>query len=168
MGAKLKQIDFKYFPLALIIVYVPFHLFEEAIGNFPFWMFEHYKLPQALSYPHWLINNSFFFIILLIGLIIYNRNRIKNLAFGIGILLWALMNSIEHILFTIIDIKIAPGLFTAFLFVLISILGLIKLKQEKILNPPLLFKSILIALSYWIAAFVLIMSLGSYLVKVFP
>lgn len=168
MGAILKQIDFKYFPLAVIIVYVPFHLFEEALGNFPQWMFEHYGLPQALSYPHWLINNSFFLIILLIGLIIYNKNRVRNLAFGIGILLWALMNSIEHIVFSLADLKIAPGLFTALLFLIIALLGLIKLKQEKILKPTLLFKSILIALGYWIATFVLIMSLGSFLLKVFP
>ncbi len=60
MMTKLKQIDFKYFPIAVIIIYVPFHLLEEAIYNFPLWMFEHFNLPKPLSYPHWLINNAFY------------------------------------------------------------------------------------------------------------
>jgi Protein of unknown function with HXXEE motif len=165
---KLKQIDFKWFPIGLIIIYIPFHILEEAINNFPLWMFEHYKLPKPLSYPHWLINNSIFLIILLIGLIIYSRDRIKNISFGLAIVFWAFMNSIEHIGFSIFDLKLSPGIYTAILFLIISTVGLIKLRVEKILNPALLLKSFLIAISYWIASFIIIISIGLYLVKIFP
>ena len=68
------KIDFKWFPIALIVAYVPVHLLEEALGNFPIWMSNHYNLPNPLSYPHWLINNSFFLLTLLVGLYIYSRN----------------------------------------------------------------------------------------------
>jgi hypothetical protein len=168
MITKLKQIDFKWFPIGLIIIYVPFHLLEEAINNFPLWMFEHYKLPQLLSYTHWLINNSIFLLILLLGLIIYNRDRIKNISFGIAIVIWAFMNSMEHIGFSIYDLKISPGFYTAILFLIISIIGFIKLRVEKIMKPTLLLKSILIALCYWIASFITIIMIGLYLVRIFP
>ena len=168
MIVKLKQIDFRWFPVGLIVVYVPFHILEEAIYHFPLWMFEHYKLPQALSYPHWLINNSIFLFVLLIGLIIYNRDRINNLSFGLAIVIWAFMNSMEHIAFTIIDLKISPGFYTAILFLIISIIGIIKLRVEKILNPRLLLKSFLIAIGYWVVSFLIIIVLGLYLVKLFP
>jgi hypothetical protein len=167
MIVKLKQIDFKWFPVGLIVVYVPFHLLEEAIYNFPAWMFEHYKLPQALSYPHWLINNAIFLFVLLTGLIIYNRDRIKNLSFGIAIVIWAFMNSMEHIAFSIIDLKISPGFYTALLFTVISIIGFVKLRVEKILTPALLLKSFLIAIAYWMISFLIIVVLGLYLVKLF-
>lgn len=168
MNTKLEKIDFRWFPIGLIILYVPFHLLEEAITHFPLWMYEHYKLPKPLSYPHWLINNSIFLIILLIGLVIYNRNRIKNISFGIGIVIWAFMNSIEHIVFTIYDLKVSPGFYTAILFFVISLIGLIKLRGEGTLKSGLLIKSILIAISYWIVSFVIIIMSGFYLVKVFP
>lgn len=168
MLSKLEQIDFKWFPIGLIILYIPFHLVEEAIGNFPLWMVEHYNLPQALSYPHWLINNSIFLLTLLIGLLIYNRNKIKNIAFGIAIVIWALINGLEHIVFSIIDLKIAPGFYTALLFLIIAIIGFLKLKTMKILTFALLLKSILIAISYWIISFITIIIFGLYLVKIFP
>ena len=165
---RLKQIDFKWFPVALIVIYVPFHVLEEAIFNFPLWMFEHYKLPQALSYPHWLINNSIFLFDLLIGLIIYNRDRIKHLSFGLAIVIWAFMNSMEHMAFTIIDLKISPGYYTAILFLIISVIGFIKLRVEKILKPALFLKSVLIAIGYWVVSFLIIIVLGLYLVKLLP
>lgn len=28
-----------------LAIYLPFHLFEEAVGNFPKWMYEHRWLP---------------------------------------------------------------------------------------------------------------------------
>ncbi len=39
----LKKIDFKYFPILALIIYIPFHLVEEALGDFPIWMRSHYK-----------------------------------------------------------------------------------------------------------------------------
>ncbi len=68
MLTKLSEIKFKHIPLFCIFVYFPFHLWEEALANFPIGMSEHYNLPKALSYPHWLINNGIFLLILIIGL----------------------------------------------------------------------------------------------------
>jgi len=168
MRTKLRQIDFIFFPIAVIILYVPFHLLEEAFNNFPLWMAEHYNFENPLSYPHWLINNFIFLIVLLTGLIIFNRNRTRNLPFGLGILIWAFINSIEHIVFSIIDFKISPGSFTSILFLVVATIGLIRLKQDKLLSLPTVLKSILIAMGYWIVPIITFMIIGSYLVKVFP
>ncbi|HBF89005.1 MAG TPA: hypothetical protein DDX39_10225 [Bacteroidales bacterium] len=163
-----KNIPFKIFPILLIVLYVPFHLFEEAYFNFPFWMFEHYNLPKPLSYEHWLINNSFFFIVLLIGLILFLINKSNNLFIGFGILIWGFMNSMEHILFSILDLQLSPGFFTAIFFLIIFGLGLLKLLKSKLLNLRLVIKSILIAAIYWIIPIIVIIMLGSHLVKAFP
>ena len=168
MKSDLKNIDFKWFPVGLIIVYVPFHLLEEALYNFPLWMAEHYNIPKPLSYPHWLINNSIFLSVLLIGLTIYLRNKITRLDFGVGIVIWALMNSMEHIIFSFSDLKASPGLYTAILFLIISVIGLLKLRIDKVLKPALLLRSFLIATCYWVVSFIIIISLGFYLITLFP
>jgi hypothetical protein len=164
----LKRIDFKWFPIGIIIFYVPFHLLEEAIFNFPLWMYEHYGLPKPLSYPHWLINNSIFLIVLLTGQIIYNNNRDKNLFLAIGILLWAIMNSMEHIIFTLADLKVTPGFYTAILFLIISVAGFAKLSIDNKLNARIILKSLIAAISYWLVSFTIIILFGTLLMKIFP
>lgn len=168
MIARLKNIEFKYFPILLIILYVPFHVLEEALNNFPLWMSEHYNFPKPLSYPHWLINNAVFLSVLLIGLFIFMKDRIRFLPFGIGIVFWAFMNSMEHIIFSIVDFKVSPGIVTAMLFFLTSLFGFIKLKVDNFLNPKLILKSFLIGLCYWIVSFSIIILIGNYLIKIFP
>lgn len=163
----LKNIEFKYFPILGIIAYIPFHLLEEAIGDFPYWMSTHYNLPKVLSYPHWLINNGIFFVVLLLGLFVFLKNTKKNLAFGIGIVIWIFLNSIEHIAFSFLDQKASPGIFTAFFFLLISVLGFIKLNMEKV-SPKTILKSILVGIAYWVIPIGIIVLVGSYLVKIFP
>ena len=163
-----KTIDFKIFPILMIVLYVPFHLSEEAFFNFPMWMFEHYNLPKPLSYEHWLINNSFFFISLLAGLTVFFKNKSKYLYFGFAILIWGFMNSFEHILFSILDNQISPGFFTAILFLTTFFVGFYKLKREKLLSKKLFLNSVLVAISYWIIPFIFIISLGNQFVKIFP
>ncbi|HOF06712.1 MAG TPA: HXXEE domain-containing protein [Bacteroidales bacterium] len=165
---KFKNIEFKTFPILMIILYVPFHLSEEAFFNFPMWMFEHYNLPKPLSYEHWLINNSFFFVTLFTGLIFFLRNNSKYLHFGFAILIWGLMNSFEHMIFTILDLKFAPGFFTSLLFLTIFFIGFYKLKSEKLLSKKLFLKSFSISILYWIIPFTFIISLGKTLIKIFP
>ena len=168
MLKKLNEIKFKYIPVFCIIVYIPFHLLEEALGNFPLWMSEHYSLPKVLSYPHWLINNSIFFLILLIGLLIYFRDRIKFLPFGVGILVWSFMNSMEHLVFSAIDMEASPGIVTAVIFLFVSGLGFIKLRLDNSLNMKLMFKSIIAGICYWVVPIIIIVSIGKYLSVVFP
>ena len=168
MKSLIRNIDFKYFPIIIMIIYVPFHLLEEALNNFPEWMSNHYNLPKILSYPHWLINNGFFFLTLLVGLAIFLRNKVQFAAFGIGILVWGLMNGLEHILFTIIDFKVSPGLFTAILFMMISLLGFIKLYIDKSIRIKLVLQSVIIGIGYWVVPISLILLNGTFLVKLFP
>ena len=169
MIATLKQFKFKYFPIALIIAYVPFHLTEEALLNFPLWMYEHYGLPKPLSYPHWLMNNSFFLITLLVGLTIFLRNTTNYLSIGIGILIWGFMNTMEHTVFSILDLKFSPGFFTSIiLFVPIAISGFINLCLNRQLNRMVFIKSIGIAFCYWIIPIIFIVSMGKVMIKVFP
>jgi len=33
------NMDIRYFMAMIIITYIPFHFFEEALGNFPKWMY---------------------------------------------------------------------------------------------------------------------------------
>lgn len=168
MLTKINEIEFKHIPIFCMIVYVPFHLFEEALGNFPLWMSEHYSLPKVLSYPHWLINNGIFFLVLLIGLLIYFRDRRKFLPFGVGILIWSFINGMEHLVFSTIDVKASPGIVTAVIFVLVSGLGFIKLRLDNSLNMKVIFKSIIAGICYWIVPFIVIVSIGKYLSVVFP
>ncbi len=168
MLTKINQIEFKYFPVLCLFVYVPFHLLEEALGNFPLWMSEHYSLPKTLSYPHWLINNSIFFFIILIGLLIYFRDRTKYLPLGVGILVWSFMNGMEHVVFSVIDMKASPGIVTAVLFLLISGFGFLKLKQDDLIGKRLIFNSIFAGIGYWAIPIIIIVSVGKYLVLVFP
>ena len=168
MKSFLRNIEFKYFPIIAIIVYVPFHLLEEALNNFPLWMSTHYNLPKVLSYPHWLINNGFFYITLLAGLLIFLRNNIRFRAFGTGVLVWAIMNSLEHIVFSIIDLKISPGFYTALVFLSISLLGFVKLYYDNSLRIKLILQSILIGIGYWVIPIGMILVFGNYLVQLFP
>ncbi len=163
----LKKIDFKYFPILALIIYIPFHLAEEALGNFPIWMSSHYKLPKVLSYPHWLINNGIFFIILLVGLFVFLKNKKKNLIFGVGIIIWVFLNSLEHITFSLIDKEVSPGFYSAILFLIVSVLGFIKLYLERIKTKTVL-KSILAGVAYWVIPLGIIILIGNYLVKIFP
>lgn len=47
------------FVIITLVIYMPFHLFEEALGNFPKWMYEHKWLPYHMTYGHWMSNNIF-------------------------------------------------------------------------------------------------------------
>ena len=168
MKTVLSNIEFKYFPLIILIIYIPFHLLEEAINNFPLWMSTHYNLPKILSYPHWLINNGFFFITLLVGFLIFYRNKVRFLAFGIGILIWSFINSIEHIFFSVIDLETSPGFYTAILFLSISVIGFAKLYFDKFLRIKLVLQSILIGIGYWVIPISMILLSGNFLMEKFP
>lgn len=165
MITRLKQLEFKYFPIGLIIAYLPFHLSEEALFNFPLWMYEHYSLPKPLSYHHWLMNNSFFLICLIAGLTVFLKNKTKYLYFGVGVLIWGFMNSMEHIVFSVSDFKVSPGFYTSIVFLLIAIGGFVNLNLNKHLNKILVLKSIGIAICYWIIPMAIIVSIGSLIVR---
>ena len=161
---KFYDLDFRVFPILILVLYVPFHILEEALNGFPEWMSKQYGLPIVLSYPHWLINNSFFFITLTIGLYFFLKSE-KYLFMGVGILIWSMMNGLEHIVGSILTSGIVPGFYTGILFIVISIIGFSKLKHESGLTMKLLIVSFLFGLLYWFIPIGLIILTGNYWLK---
>lgn len=112
------------FILINLVIYLPFHLFEEALGDFPKWMFDHKWLPYHMTHGHWMANNLFlYYPMLILSLSLFLAGDLF-LPFGIGILIWGVINFGDHFFYTIKDRKISPGLITGFLFLFNSIAGL--------------------------------------------
>lgn len=133
----------------IIVIYFPFHLFEEAIGNFPSWMKEHKWMPEKLTYGHWIANNVFFYYsILLFGYLSYILLGDKFSFMGIGILFWGLINCLDHLIYTIIDQKVSPGLFTGLLYLITFLMGINKLYTEGQLNLLLIIMSLIMGILY--------------------
>ena len=59
------------FVLINLAIYLPFHLFEEAVGDFPKWMYEHKWLPYHMTHGHWMANNLFIYYPMLLVYIFY-------------------------------------------------------------------------------------------------
>ena len=78
------------------------------------------------------------------------------------------MNGMEHIVFSAIDLKASPGIITAIIFLLVSGFGFIKLRADNSLNKKLMFKSIVTGICYWVVPIVIIVSIGKYIIVVFP
>ncbi|WP_425805634.1 HXXEE domain-containing protein [Desulfitobacterium sp. Sab5] len=145
----LLNFDIQYFMIGIIITYIPFHLLEEALGDFPTWMKEHKWIPEKVTYGHWMANNLFFYLpLLLIGLISFHFGGDKLLFLGVGIIVWGFINCFDHIIYTIKDRRISPGLFTGLIFGVISVLGLYKIYIDSMLTIGLLALSIIIGLIY--------------------
>jgi len=119
----LSSIELKYFVLSIIVVYIPFHLFEEAIGNFPETMYRHKWIPERITHGHWMANNIFFYFpILVIGYSLFLIND-AFVSFGVGILFWGVINFIDHVVYTIVDRRISPGIVTGILFGVVPLLA---------------------------------------------
>lgn len=167
MIGKMKNLEIKNLIFAVLITYIPFHLLEEALFDFPLWLAKHYGIVQ-LSYSHWLINNLIFLLFLLTGFFIYNRNKEKFQFLGLGIIAWGFINSIEHIVFTFIDKKAAPGLFTSLIFLAISISALYKLKEEQKLKTKIIMLSLFVGLVvYFVLPMIVIAIVGQKLIEIF-
>lgn len=113
-----------HFILLTLVIYMPFHLFEEAIGDFPKWMYEHKWLPHHMTHGHWMANNIFIYyppLLLAAFLFLINKSLICS---GIGILVWGVINFGDHFFYTIKDRKVSPGLITGILFLINSVIGL--------------------------------------------
>ena len=105
-----------YFIFFNLVIYLPFHLFEEAIGDFPKWMYEHKWLPYHMTHGHWMANNLFiYYPMLLISVFLFVFIN-QFVCFGVAILIWGIINFGDHFFYTIKDRKISPGLITGTLF----------------------------------------------------
>ena len=149
----IENIDIVCYVFSMVIMYIPFHFFEESLGNFPESMYQHKWIPERITYGHWMANNVFFYLpILLMGAIVFSFNK-ELLFLGLGILFWGIINFADHFVYTIIDRKISPGLFTGILFAIISVTGIISVKTE--LSVILLILSIVTAIGYSIIPIIL-------------
>lgn len=127
-----------------LVIYLPFHLFEEAIGDFPRWMYEHKWLPYHMTHGHWMANNLFiYYPMLLISVFLYVFNG-KLTCFGVGILIWGIINFGDHFFYTIKDRKVSPGLISGALFLANSVLGLRNYILSNSFTVPQLVVGILI------------------------
>lgn len=141
------NIRLDYFILAVLILYIPFHLLEEALGNFPLWMKDHGYTPVKKSYGFWMAGNIFFFYpLLVLSALLYHFDNKTFLFAGFSVLLWGIFNFLEHLFFTIKDAKVSPGLYTGILYAVIGGAGIYKLYQEGLLTFMMFFIAVIVAL----------------------
>lgn len=146
---KLKEMKIEYWMIAILIVYIPFHLFEESLCNFPLWMQQHHWMANRLTYGHWMAGNIFFYYpLLLAGVFLYKVVSDKFLFTGVAALMWGIMNFLEHSIYSILDLKLTPGFYTSIILALVGILGFRKLAQTKQMSFTLLLSSFVTALFY--------------------
>ncbi len=100
------------------------YMLLEALGDFPKWMFEHTWLPFYMTHGHWMANNLFlYYPMLILSVFLFAANKIF-FPFGVGILIWGLINFFDHFFYTIKARKVSPGLITGTLFLINSCFGL--------------------------------------------
>lgn len=145
----IKNIQFKYLPLLCILFYISFHLIEEGILGFPEWVRIRWEIP-IYDTELWLIHNYYFTFYLLLGCFFYFVNDKKFLSLGLGILVWGLLNFLNHAIFSIIFIEYSPGLVSGVVFLLLFALGIQKLKESKLLNTKILSLGLLFGILYWV------------------
>ncbi len=112
------------FVILNLVVYLPFHLFEEAIGDFPKWMYEHKWLPYHMTHGHWMANNLFIYYPMVLLSTFLSAVSNNFTCFGVGVLIWGVINFEDHFFYTIKDKKVSPGLITGVLFLINSVFGL--------------------------------------------
>ncbi|MBC8258097.1 MAG: HXXEE domain-containing protein [SAR324 cluster bacterium] len=152
----MKNIQFKYLPLFCIQIYISLHLIEEGYFGFPKWVQTRWGIPK-FDMEMWLSHNYYFIFYLILGWSFYYVNEKKLLSLGLGILVWGFLNFLNHAVFSIIFIEYSPGLLSSFIFLLLFVLGLQKLKELKLLNTKLLLMGTLSGALYWI------LPIGSFL-----
>jgi hypothetical protein len=110
-------------------------------------------------------NNIFlYFPTLLIGYLIWFL--FPNLVFlGLGVLIWGIINTFDHIFYSINDKKISPGLFTSILYLLLAIGGFITTSHE--LNVQTVILSICVGIIYFAIPVFLCMKLHNIFKSIF-
>lgn len=162
MVARIDRIRSEYLVTSALIAYLPFHLLEEGSLGFPAWAERYWRIPNY-TIGKWLFHNAFFVTVLLVGYIIYLVNKEKYLSAGFGIILWGVMNTLNHVGCSIAFGEVEPGLFTSLLFLLIGILAVWKVRTMGKLSLGLIGQAVLWNVLYWgvpIALFILVPGLG--------
>jgi predicted MFS family arabinose efflux permease len=164
----IESITYELLMWIVLFSYIPLHLLEEALGNWPEWMTKHKYTSTKLSYGHWMAGNIFFFYpLLLIGVILYHFIGKSAFFIGLGVILWGILNFLEHFIFTIIDKKFTPGLITSLIFLFIGIITVIKLVTENDIGNISILLAIILSILYFVVPILLQMSIGEKYFKTF-
>ncbi len=148
-----------------IVLYATIHLLEEGLFGFPAWAEASWGLPGYTT-ERWLIHNYFFLGAQLTLFLIYIFTNFKNKTMILGIVMWGIINTLNHTVFTIIQLKYSPGLISSFLFI-IPLIWIIKvMKQKQILNKIILLKGFGIGLLLWIVPIILFLLFDIFILKI--
>ena len=156
------EIKFEHLVTGALVVYLPFHLLEEGFLGFPAWAEKYWHIPDY-TIEKWLVHNVLFVAVLLIGFSFFCSNKEKYLAAGCGIILWGVMNALNHIGCSIAFGEIEPGLFSSLLFLAIGVLAVREVRAMGKLSLGLLGQMFLWSLLFWgvpIASFFIVPGLG--------
>lgn len=160
--SKVKNLKLEHLVLGTLLVYVTLHLLDEWLFGFPAWAEVRWGIP-GYTVPKWLLHNVYFTFFLAVGYFVYRRDTIRFLAVGLGIIVWGLLNALNHIIFTIIFLEYSPGLITGLIFGLFAILALKQVREMERLSWRLGLSSLLFGLLYWTVPIVLFISVDRML-----
>ena len=159
---QIKQLKLAHLILLTLLVYVTVHLLEEWWFGFPAWAEARWGIPGYTAFK-WLLHNVYFAFFLGVGYILYRVNQDRFLFAGLGIIIWGLLNSINHIVFTIIFLEYSPGLFTGLIFAVLAVLAYRRAREMGKLSWRTVVPSILAGLFYWGAPIVLFITVDKML-----
>jgi hypothetical protein len=157
-----RQIKLAHLILGTLLVYVTVHLLEEWWFGFPAWAEARWGIP-GYTVVKWLLHNVYFAAFLAAGYILYRINPDRFLFAGLGIVVWGVLNSVNHIAFTIIFLEYSPGLFTGLVFVILAVLAYQRVREMDRLSWKTVVPSILAGLFYWGAPIVLFITVDGIL-----
>lgn len=145
---RFKEAKLEYLILGTLLAYVTLHLLEEGIFGFPAWAQHRWGIPNY-TVTRWLIHNGYFTFFLVAGYFVFRADKERFLPAGLGILIWGLLNSLNHIAFSALFLEYSPGLVTGLVFLAFAVLGLRKVREMGKLSRGLILLSILSGFSYW-------------------
>lgn len=148
-----------------IILYASLHLLEEGLAGFPAWAERAWGIPGYTN-ERWLIHNFFFLGVQLIAFMIYIFKDMQNQLWILGIVMWGILNTLNHTIFSVILQEYSPGLFTGFLFIF-PLIWIIKVMiQKQILKRFTVIKGIGIGILLWIIPMLLFLSFDIFILKI--
>jgi hypothetical protein len=145
---RIERIKLAHLILGTLLVYVTVHLLEEWLFGFPAWAEARWGIPGYTVFK-WLLHNVYFAAFLAAGYILYRINQDRFLFAGLGIIIWGLLNSVNHIVFTIIFLEYSPGLLTGLVFAVFAVLAYQRVREMGRLSWRTMAPSILAGLLYW-------------------
>lgn len=144
----------------VLLVYTALHIHEEAYFGLHLWMGENWGI-EGISFGRWLFHNAAFFVpALTLGLFIHLLDPERFQVIAVAMLWWGLLNCLEHTIFTVINLRPAPGFFSGLLFAALAILGIRRLNATGDLHPRILLRAFALQLAaFWalpMAGFILL------------